>query len=114
MTAARKLKLFTPHVATPTYARHGGGIRRFGKHHQPYLLALVKAAKRGGLTDHELEGKLHVRSDNARKRRQELVLLGYAQDSGTKRKAPSGRDSTVWQVTESGIAMAETLKQQRS
>jgi hypothetical protein len=42
----------------------------------------------------------------ARVRRKELVRLGYIDDAGIRRPAPSGSNAIVWKINANGIAQA--------
>ena len=104
MSAARKLKLFQPvNMSNPVRQLKG-----WKPHHTRFLLALCAVA--GGLTDLELMMKLGTSPSNTRGRRGELVDLGYLEDSGTTRKAPSGVAAIVWHVTRLGASRARLLK----
>tara|TARA_R100001594_G_scaffold61343_1_gene95511 strand:+ start:2002 stop:2442 length:441 start_codon:yes stop_codon:yes gene_type:complete len=49
-----------------------------------------------GATDYEIEQHLNLSHQTASARRRELVLKGYAKDSGSRRVTGSGRGATVW------------------
>jgi len=51
-----------------------------------------------GLTDYELADLMNRQQNSAGKRRGELVQLGFVEDSGQRRPAPSGSRAIVWRV----------------
>jgi hypothetical protein len=57
-----------------------------------------------GLTDFELADLMGRQQTSAGKRRGELRDLGYVEDSGQRRPAPSGAKAIVWRITEQGMA----------
>ena len=53
-----------------------------------------------GATDYEIEQHLGLSHQTASARRRELVLKGYAKNSGDRRPTGSGRSATVWLACE--------------
>lgn len=49
-----------------------------------------------GMTDEEMQGRLHLTGSTQRPRRVELVAAGLVVDSGKRRAAESGRNAVVW------------------
>jgi hypothetical protein len=78
--------------------------------HHPILLALLASP----LTDLELGIQIGKNNDTTRMHRVQLVYLGRVQSSQTRRKNPSGKTSTVWELTALGITKARTLKKRRT
>lgn len=62
-----------------------------------------------GQTDEEVQESTKLGGNCERPRRRELVVLGYIRDSGWTRPTASGRQATVWVVTNAGLdALMET------
>lgn len=99
--------MFQPTPAPPPAGQHHR--YRLGKRHGPFFKALAGAG-RGGLTDAELSGVTGQGQTQSRGRRQELLLLGYVEDSGTTRKTHSGRAATVWRLTKAGVKKAQQIE----
>jgi len=57
-------------------------------------------------TDHELFQVIAASENTVRPRRRGLVLSELVEDSGERRKTPSGCSATVWRPTERGRAVA--------
>lgn len=57
-------------------------------------------------TDHELFEAIAAGENTVRPRRRGLVLSELVEDSGERRKTPSGCSATVWRPTERGRAVA--------
>ena len=74
--------------------------------HRARVLATLRAHP-GGLTDFELAELLGLQQTSAGKRRGELRDLGYVENSGRKRPAPSGSMSIVWRATGTNIEIEE-------
>lgn len=53
-------------------------------------------------TDDELANLTAMSANTARPRRVELVRLGFAIDSGKRRKTPWGNRAVVWAITDAG------------
>ncbi|MBD3262492.1 MAG: hypothetical protein GF334_12640, partial [Candidatus Altiarchaeales archaeon] len=60
-----------------------------------YLVALGTK----GATDDELEQLTELKHQTVSARRRELVIDGYVRDSGETRASRSGRQATIWVVT---------------
>lgn len=72
---------------------------RSGTQREKVMIELYRSlAQRGGMTDDELV-QCTGTGVKAGVRRQELVAMGYAEDSGTVRKTRSGCDAIVWRLT---------------
>ncbi len=69
-----------------------------GTYRRMVLEALRDATE--GLTDLELQERTGLEGSTERPRRIELVTAGVVRDSGTKRKTPSGRAATVWEIAQ--------------
>lgn len=65
----------------------------------------------GPLTDEALERVLHDEHRSARPRRRELELKGFIEDSGERITGTAGMRQALWQLTTSGLALAERLKE---
>ena len=63
-----------------------------------------------GATDEELEKHFDMKHQTISARRRELVLMGKAKDSGTRRKTSSGRWATVWIACDEAPTKAQPLK----
>lgn len=65
-----------------------------------------------GLTDLELDAAgrdLGLRFSTLRPRRVALFQKGHIQDSAKRRRTHSGREATVWRITEEGLAALRKL-----
>lgn len=60
------------------------------------------AAEPHGLTDFELAEVTGLQQTSIGKRRGELRDGGFVQDSGERRRAPSGTPAIVWEITQAG------------
>ena len=70
-----------------------------GRRRTDRLRALeIHRANPDGLTDYELADLMDRQQNSAGKRRGELVQLGFVEDSGRRRPAPSGASAIVWRV----------------
>lgn len=72
------------------------------------VLTLLRDAHPDGLTDEEMRSEgasrgMFMSPSGSRTRRSELVDMGFAQDSGSRRKSPFGRSAVVWEITQAGI-----------
>ena len=63
-----------------------------------------------GLTDYELADTIKRQQNSAGKRRGELRDLGFIEDSGERRRAPSGASAIVWRITDKGKLYAMGFK----
>ena len=108
--AATKLKL---RIYRPSTNKGGKQVyvpdrTKFLPLHKPVLLAIARA--KYGLTDLELQGITRKGAANARGRRHELVVMRFVEDSGDTRKSPTGRNATVWILTEKGRELVNQLR----
>lgn len=85
---ARKTDPDTSHLAAEDAKRNAHTLRA-------RCLAVLKAHPEG-LTDFALAEIVGSQQTSAGKRRGELVKAGLVEDSGEKRKAPSGSFAIVW------------------
>jgi predicted ArsR family transcriptional regulator len=101
MNAARKLRIHRP------VQDHDRNV--FQSRHPKFLAALVRAGA-NGLTAEELARIVKAKDADARGRCRELVVMGYAENSGSTRLTTSGRRASVWRVTRSGKLKALQLR----
>lgn len=59
------------------------------------VLRLLREAE-GGLTDEEIQARLHMNPSTERPRRIELVNFGLVKDSGATKTTRSGRAAVIW------------------
>lgn len=71
---------------------------------------LICLYEHGSLSDEELEDRLDcVRTRTSRPRRRELELAGYVQDSGQRTQGIGGTPVILWQLTRSGVELAQAV-----
>ena len=98
--------------ATPGYQKHSATSKaaaesiapKLGRLHE-YVLSVFKQVYRdsgGGLTDEVLDGYFapFIAAKTLRPRRIELTAQGYLNDSGRTRTTASGRQATVWIISQ--------------
>lgn len=66
------------------------------------VLDALSSSGDAGLCDHEIAEALSMNPSSVRPRRGELVSGGWVEDSGLRRRTPSGADAAVWVVSEAG------------
>ena len=69
-----------------------------GSFRRNVLNAIVQADPYG-MTDEEIQDRLHMNPSTQRPRRVELVEQGWVEDSGRRRTTQSGRSAVVWVLT---------------
>jgi hypothetical protein len=72
------------------------------RHNDRHAALLAHYEHQAGLTDFELADIMGRQQTSAGKRRGELRDLGFIEDSGLRRDAPSGSPSIVWRITALG------------
>lgn len=71
-------------------------IKNSAPHIRGRVYDLIKASRRYGRTDEEVQIMMALNPSTQRPRRVELVRAGAVFDSGRKRKTKSGRRAVVW------------------
>jgi hypothetical protein len=96
--------LFSPtsRMADPDTAREAGNRNPSLRANDRRAALLAHAKHQIGLTDFELADIMGRQQTSAGKRRGELRDLGFIEDSGLRRDAPSGSPSIVWRITALG------------
>ena len=85
-------------------ARLAGLVQRSVREQIVALLAHVPPLAAPGYTDQQLEKRLGASHQTVSSARNWLVGEGWLEDSGQRRKNPSGRMAAVWQLTPAGRA----------
>lgn len=85
-------------------ARLAGLVQRTVREQIVALLAHVPPLAAPGYTDLQLEKRLGASHQTVSSARNWLVETGWLEDSGQRRKNPSGRMAAVWQLTPAGRA----------
>lgn len=70
---------------------------------------LAHASHPSGLTDYELADIVGLQQNSAGKRRGDLRDVGYVEQTGDRRPAPSGSSCIVWRITRDGLDVARIL-----
>jgi len=91
LTSARNSDPETSHLAAEGAHRTAHAFRE-----ECYRALMV--AGPAGLTDFELADRVGRQQTSAGKRRGELVTRGVVEDSGQRRRTPSGSTAIVWRV----------------
>lgn len=97
-----------PYVpGSPTSEAAAESIRPHSCRLRHQVLATI--ARLGGLTDEECQRVTGLAGNCQRSRRRELQVQGLIRDGGSTRATASGRQATVWVVTNAGLdALMET------
>lgn len=91
VATARKSDPDTSHLAAERVSSKAPADRQ-------RVLACLQDAGAYGLTDHELAAELGGLQTSLGVRRGELVKLGLVENSGARRKSPSGSPAIVWRI----------------
>ena len=99
-----------PSAPTDTSRGAAAAIKpKVGNLQRRVLLALLRQP---GLSDDGLETVLGCKETrSSRPRRRELERMGYVRDSGARCIGIGGVNVIEWELTEAGVSLAESLKQ---
>lgn len=85
-----------PHNGTATSRAAADQAELFSMTLREKVFREIKNAGDRGLTDHEIQARLELSGDTERPRRYELHKMGLIKAAPDTRRAPSGRNATVW------------------
>lgn len=81
--------------------------------HQRIMRALWRVRGKG-LTDEEVQQATGLNPSSERPRRGELLTGGWVRDTGETRSTRSGRQATVWDVSEDFVRLVAANKQRKA
>lgn len=87
-----------PHNGTATSMAAAEQAELFSLNLRELVFRAIKQSGDRGLTDHEIQARLGLSGDTQRPRRYELHKQGLIKPADETRRAPSGRQATVWIV----------------